>query len=241
MTGQPPERPSRVPASRTSAVAMLGLLFLPGGFPIIIMIVFRAVTIRVPAAPRRGKRGVSDRAEGRHRVRRRGPGFGGRGSTAAVTAAELGASVAVFEKADLLGGTTAWSGGQAWVPNNPHMADVEATDSPDDALALHHVPLARADRRVARPCVRRSRARDGAVPRGAHARAVLRRPGDARLPPGVPRRQAGRRADDRVPAVPLPGPRAVGASRHAVALHARAPDDERDAAGRGDAAPCRPG
>ena len=61
-------------------------------------------------------------------------GSGAAGLTAAVTAAELGASVAVFEKADLLGGTTAWSGGQVWVPNNPHMADVEATDSPEDAL-----------------------------------------------------------------------------------------------------------
>jgi 3-oxosteroid 1-dehydrogenase len=61
-------------------------------------------------------------------------GSGAAGLTAAVTAAELGASVAVFEKADLLGGTTAWSGGQVWVPNNPHMAEVDATDSPDEAL-----------------------------------------------------------------------------------------------------------
>jgi 3-oxosteroid 1-dehydrogenase len=61
-------------------------------------------------------------------------GSGAAGLTAAVTAAELGASVAVFEKADQLGGTTAWSGGQVWVPNNPHMADVDATDSPEEAL-----------------------------------------------------------------------------------------------------------
>jgi 3-oxosteroid 1-dehydrogenase len=61
-------------------------------------------------------------------------GSGAAGLTAAVTAAELGASVAVFEKADLLGGTTAWSGGQVWVPNNPHMADVDATDSAEEAL-----------------------------------------------------------------------------------------------------------
>jgi 3-oxosteroid 1-dehydrogenase len=61
-------------------------------------------------------------------------GSGAAGLTAAVTAAELGASVAVFEKADQLGGTTAWSGGQVWVPNNPHMAEVDATDSPEEAL-----------------------------------------------------------------------------------------------------------
>ena len=61
-------------------------------------------------------------------------GSGAAGLTAAVTAAEEGASVAVFEKADQVGGTTAWSGGHVWIPNNPHMADVDATDSREDAL-----------------------------------------------------------------------------------------------------------
>lgn len=61
-------------------------------------------------------------------------GSGAAGLSAALTAAEYRASVAVYEKAELLGGTTAWSGGQVWVPNNPHMADVDASDSPDDAL-----------------------------------------------------------------------------------------------------------
>jgi succinate dehydrogenase/fumarate reductase flavoprotein subunit len=42
--------------------------------------------------------------------------------------------VAVFEKADLVGGTTAWSGGQVWIPNNPHMGEVGVTDSRDKAL-----------------------------------------------------------------------------------------------------------
>jgi 3-oxosteroid 1-dehydrogenase len=61
-------------------------------------------------------------------------GSGAAGLSAAVTAAAYGAEVGVFEKADLLGGTTAWSGGQVWVPNNPHMADVGATDTPEEAL-----------------------------------------------------------------------------------------------------------
>lgn len=33
-----------------------------------------------------------------------------------------------------MGGTSAWSGGHVWIPNNPHMAAVGASDSPDDAF-----------------------------------------------------------------------------------------------------------
>jgi succinate dehydrogenase/fumarate reductase flavoprotein subunit len=61
-------------------------------------------------------------------------GSGAAGLTAAVTAAEGGARVGVFEKADQLGGTTAWSGGMVWIPDNPHMAAVGAEDSRDKAL-----------------------------------------------------------------------------------------------------------
>lgn len=60
-------------------------------------------------------------------------GTGAAGLCAAVTAAIHGASVAVFEKASELGGTTAWSGGQVWMPNHPHLASIGVTDSVAEA------------------------------------------------------------------------------------------------------------
>lgn len=46
-------------------------------------------------------------------------GSGASGLAAAVTAAHMGLKVIVAEKADVLGGTTAWSGGWIWAPGNP--------------------------------------------------------------------------------------------------------------------------
>jgi succinate dehydrogenase/fumarate reductase flavoprotein subunit len=47
-------------------------------------------------------------------------GTGGAGLTAAVTAAEEGARVGVFEKNTTVGGTTVYSGGMIWIPLNQH-------------------------------------------------------------------------------------------------------------------------
>ena len=61
-------------------------------------------------------------------------GTGAAGLAAAVAAAERGASVGLFEKADRVGGTTAISGGGCWVPCSAQMAASGIADSRDDAL-----------------------------------------------------------------------------------------------------------
>ncbi len=61
-------------------------------------------------------------------------GSGAAGLTAALTAAEHGAKVLVVEKGAKIGGTSAWSGGQIWIPCNPHMKAFGKDDSRDKAL-----------------------------------------------------------------------------------------------------------
>ena len=56
-------------------------------------------------------------------------GSGAGALTAAATAARAGKSVVVLEKASLLGGTSAISGGMLWVPNNHHARQRGFTDS----------------------------------------------------------------------------------------------------------------
>ncbi len=62
-------------------------------------------------------------------------GSGGAGLAAAILARDHGAQVALLERSDKIGGTTAVSGGGVWVPLNDHMAEIGMTDSRDDALA----------------------------------------------------------------------------------------------------------
>ena len=61
-------------------------------------------------------------------------GSGAAGLTAAFTAATEGARVAVFEKNDRVGGSSAWSGGHVWIPANPYMAEVGIADSAEEGL-----------------------------------------------------------------------------------------------------------
>jgi succinate dehydrogenase/fumarate reductase flavoprotein subunit len=60
-------------------------------------------------------------------------GSGAAGLTAAITAAAAGLKVVVLEKTASIGGSTAWSGGVAWVPNNHLMARGGKEDSPEQA------------------------------------------------------------------------------------------------------------
>src|SRR5262245_49493512 len=61
-------------------------------------------------------------------------GSGAAGLTGALGGAIGGARVILLEKTDLIGGTTAISGGGAWIPCNSHMSDVGVTDTRDEAL-----------------------------------------------------------------------------------------------------------
>ena len=61
-------------------------------------------------------------------------GSGAGGMTAALIASDLGLDAIVIEKSDLIGGTTAVSGGAVWVPNNPQMQAIGYQDSTDEAL-----------------------------------------------------------------------------------------------------------
>src|SRR3954454_2661199 len=61
-------------------------------------------------------------------------GTGAAGLTAAVRAAAEGAQVGLFERAETVGGTTAWSGGTVWLPNNHHQKELGFDDSREKVL-----------------------------------------------------------------------------------------------------------
>ena len=61
-------------------------------------------------------------------------GTGAAGMVAALAAHDAGARVGLFEKAAVIGGTTALSGGVCWLPCNPLAAKAGLHDSREDAL-----------------------------------------------------------------------------------------------------------
>lgn len=61
-------------------------------------------------------------------------GSGAAGLSAALAAAVRGASVLVLEKSELLGGTSAMSGGCMWVPGHHHAARLGVSDSRDAVM-----------------------------------------------------------------------------------------------------------
>lgn len=60
-------------------------------------------------------------------------GSGAAALTAALSAADAGQSVLVVESTTHIGGSTAMSGGGAWLPNNPIMKEAGVTDSYEQA------------------------------------------------------------------------------------------------------------
>jgi 3-oxosteroid 1-dehydrogenase len=62
-------------------------------------------------------------------------GAGAAGMTGAVVAHQLGGSVLVVEKEPVYGGTTAKSGGVAWIPGNHRQAEANVSDSVEEGYA----------------------------------------------------------------------------------------------------------
>lgn len=58
-------------------------------------------------------------------------GSGAPGLAAAVTGAHLGLDVVVVEKTDVIGGTSAWSGGWLWIPRNPLTVAAGKNEDPE--------------------------------------------------------------------------------------------------------------
>ncbi|TAL00021.1 MAG: FAD-binding protein [Rhodospirillaceae bacterium] len=82
-------------------------------------------------------------------------GSGGGSMAAALVAKSLGKSAVIFEKQACIGGSTAYSGGVWWVPNNPLLAETGIADSYEksreyfDSVVTYRGPAVTAQRRDA--------------------------------------------------------------------------------------------
>jgi len=84
-------------------------------------------------------------------------GSGAAGLTAALSAATRGATVRVYERAPVFGGTTAMSGGGMWFPRNPLGPTLGFKDSAEEAmLYLHRLTFGRVSESLLRDYVDRS-------------------------------------------------------------------------------------
>ena len=120
-------------------------------------------------------------------------GTGAAALTAAIRAPTRARRVGLFEKADTVGGTSAWSGGMVWIPINPHMAELGIEDSREEVLTyLSSLSHGLIDDDLAGGHGR-CRAGDGELARGEHPGQVPDHQGLPRLPPRAPGREAGRR------------------------------------------------
>ncbi|NRP52366.1 MULTISPECIES: FAD-dependent oxidoreductase [unclassified Marinobacterium] len=59
-------------------------------------------------------------------------GSGAAGLSTALSSAQQGLKVAVFEKSSVIGGTSAWSGGWMWLPQNPYAKEAGIADSKEE-------------------------------------------------------------------------------------------------------------
>lgn len=83
-------------------------------------------------------------------------GSGGGSMCAGLVMREAGKSVAILEKTDLIGGSTARSGGVMWIPNNPFMRADGVHDSYDQALTYMNATAGQSENAPGSTAERRS-------------------------------------------------------------------------------------